>query len=100
MCIRDSLMLRLGLAALYIAVNVVASLIIGYSASQLSMLYLLLFNQVLVSFILYLRSNLAGLHLFKTDSIISVLDRAITVSYTHLRAHETPEHLVCRLLLE
>ena len=22
------------------------------------------------------------------------------VSYTHLRAHETPEHLVCRLLLE
>src|SRR5674536_106408 len=22
-----------------------------------------------------------------------------TVSYTHLRAHETPEHLVCRLLL-
>src|SRR5678816_2204778 len=22
------------------------------------------------------------------------------LSYTHLRAHETPEHLVCRLLLE
>eukprot|EP00658_Telonema_sp_P-2_P017077 TRINITY_DN16615_c0_g1_i1.p1 TRINITY_DN16615_c0_g1~~TRINITY_DN16615_c0_g1_i1.p1 ORF type:complete len:345 (+),score=123.61 TRINITY_DN16615_c0_g1_i1:107-1141(+) len=26
--------------------------------------------------------------------------RQETVSYTHLRAHETPEHLVCRLLLE
>src|SRR5678815_5069376 len=26
--------------------------------------------------------------------------RAAPVSYTHLRAHETPEHLVCRLLLE
>src|SRR5678815_865258 len=25
---------------------------------------------------------------------------AFPVSYTHLRAHETPEHLVCRLLLE
>ena len=25
---------------------------------------------------------------------------AAPVSYTHLRAHETPEHLVCRLLLE
>src|SRR5678816_4964277 len=24
----------------------------------------------------------------------------LPVSYTHLRAHETPEHLVCRLLLE
>src|SRR5678816_4777995 len=23
----------------------------------------------------------------------------VPVSYTHLRAHETPEHLVCRLLL-
>src|SRR5678815_3959371 len=26
-------------------------------------------------------------------------DEYLTVSYTHLRAHETPEHLVCRLLL-
>src|SRR5678816_3376683 len=26
--------------------------------------------------------------------------RQMSVSYTHLRAHETPEHLVCRLLLE
>eukprot|EP00658_Telonema_sp_P-2_P048432 TRINITY_DN36845_c0_g1_i2.p1 TRINITY_DN36845_c0_g1~~TRINITY_DN36845_c0_g1_i2.p1 ORF type:complete len:138 (-),score=25.71 TRINITY_DN36845_c0_g1_i2:97-510(-) len=27
-------------------------------------------------------------------------ERKSAVSYTHLRAHETPEHLVCRLLLE
>src|SRR5678815_3629365 len=27
-------------------------------------------------------------------------DTISPVSYTHLRAHETPEHLVCRLLLE
>src|SRR5678815_3927517 len=26
--------------------------------------------------------------------------KCVPVSYTHLRAHETPEHLVCRLLLE
>ena len=26
-------------------------------------------------------------------------DKLEAVSYTHLRAHETPEHLVCRLLL-
>ena len=30
----------------------------------------------------------------------SVPSLPIPVSYTHLRAHETPEHLVCRLLLE
>ena len=32
--------------------------------------------------------------------IKSEVNKQKTVSYTHLRAHETPEHLVCRLLLE
>src|SRR5678816_2430617 len=31
---------------------------------------------------------------------LSPLLCALCISYTHLRAHETPEHLVCRLLLE
>src|SRR5678816_4744171 len=34
-----------------------------------------------------------------TGGVCKVRER-IPVSYTHLRAHETPEHLVCRLLLE
>src|SRR5678815_641490 len=33
-----------------------------------------------------------------TNAVSPILVRS--VSYTHLRAHETPEHLVCRLLLE
>src|SRR5678816_4315592 len=34
-------------------------------------------------------------------SLLAIIQRgADPVSYTHLRAHETPEHLVCRLLLE
>src|SRR5678815_5854664 len=32
--------------------------------------------------------------------ICDIVRGPVTVSYTHLRAHETPEHLVCRLLLE
>lgn len=75
------LTLRLGLAGLYILVNIIASIVIGYSYEQLKMLLVLLLNQILISFILYLRSNLAGLHLFKTDSIISVLDRAIMIIF-------------------
>ena len=31
---------------------------------------------------------------------IKYKDRTDTVSYTHLRAHETGRNLVCRLLLE
>ena len=32
--------------------------------------------------------------------LLAVGCSAGAVSYTHLRAHETPEHLVCRLMLE
>src|SRR5678815_4385055 len=44
-----------------------------------------------------------GAHVLVNDIGIKVYsDNAgyTPVSYTHLRAHETPEHLVCRLLLE
>src|SRR5678815_1828117 len=34
------------------------------------------------------------------DARVVVDQCPAAVSYTHLRAHETPEHLVCRLLLE
>ena len=37
------------------------------------------FNMFLLFFINYLRSNIAGLQLFKTDGIVSVLDRSIMI---------------------
>eukprot|EP00658_Telonema_sp_P-2_P079811 TRINITY_DN7814_c0_g1_i1.p1 TRINITY_DN7814_c0_g1~~TRINITY_DN7814_c0_g1_i1.p1 ORF type:complete len:274 (-),score=71.07 TRINITY_DN7814_c0_g1_i1:76-897(-) len=37
---------------------------------------------------------------FSEIRAMSVGEMENPVSYTHLRAHETPEHLVCRLLLE
>ena len=36
----------------------------------------------------------------KNGKWYAVLMQVETVPYTHIRAHETPEHLVCRLLLE
>lgn len=74
------IVLRLFLAALYIAITFIVGWVIGYSFIQMKMLFVLAFNQILISFILYLRSNIAGLHLFKTDSFISVLDRLIMIS--------------------
>eukprot|EP00658_Telonema_sp_P-2_P082377 TRINITY_DN8700_c0_g1_i12.p3 TRINITY_DN8700_c0_g1~~TRINITY_DN8700_c0_g1_i12.p3 ORF type:complete len:114 (+),score=18.84 TRINITY_DN8700_c0_g1_i12:1497-1838(+) len=44
-----------------------------------------------------LRERMMDLHLANLVPPVLCVD---TVSYTHLRAHETPEHLVCRLLLE
>src|SRR6185436_11634267 len=73
------IILRLLLGVVYFLISFFNGFIIGDEREQLTMLCLLLFNQFLISFILYLRSNLAGLHLFKTDSVISVLDRLIMI---------------------
>lgn len=72
--------LKLYLAVLYFALCMATALVVGYDWGQIKLLFLLVFNQFLLSFILYLRSNLAGLHLFRTDSIISVLDRVVLIS--------------------
>lgn len=78
--------LKFALSFVYAGIVITAGLIIGYSARQFSLLYLLIFNNFLLSFILYLRSNISGLHYFKTDSVISVLDRLLMI-------------LICSLLL-
>ena len=71
--------LRLLLAVLYTVVTIVAALFLGYELRQLHLLLFLIINQFIASFILYLRSNLSGLHYFKTDSLISVLDRSLMI---------------------
>ncbi|MGM0612200.1 MAG: oligosaccharide flippase family protein [Bacteroidota bacterium] len=71
--------LRLLLAVVYLLVTFAVALWVDYSAQQLNMLIFLTFNQFLLSFILYLRSNIAALHLFRIDSFISVLDRLLMI---------------------
>jgi O-antigen/teichoic acid export membrane protein len=73
------LILRFILAVFYMIITISAGLIIGYSAKQMSLLVILALNQFLITFILYLRSNISGLHFFKTDSVVSVLDRVFMI---------------------
>lgn len=72
-------MLKLLLAVVYFVISFAIGLIIGYEMIQFKLLVFLLFNQFLASFILYLRSNISALHYFKTDSLISVLDRTLMI---------------------
>lgn len=74
------ILLKVLLAVLYILFTIVFGYFIGYTLNQVALLFVLAGNQILISFILYLRSNLSGLHLFKTDSFVSVLDRLIMIS--------------------
>lgn len=67
------------LSLIYFLIIFLIGWIIGYNAEQLKLLAIVGFNQVLLSFILYVRSNIAALLLFKTDSILSVLDRVLMI---------------------
>jgi len=71
--------LKFLLAGVYAVICFVIALIIGYNNLQLYLLLFLVLNQFLISFTFYLRSNISGLHLFRTDSLLSVLDRSIMI---------------------
>lgn len=71
--------LKLILAIIYIIIVVISGLVIGYDTRLMKLLLVQGFNMFLLFLINYLRSNLSGLHLFKTDAIVSVLDRSILI---------------------
>lgn len=71
--------LKFLLAIVYAVFSLVIAAIIGYNKIQFHLLFFLIFNQFLISFTLYLRSNISALHLFRTDSLISVLDRSFMI---------------------
>jgi O-antigen/teichoic acid export membrane protein len=79
------LVLKFLLGVVYLLITfLVAVFIMGYSSDQLYLLSFLAFNQFLISFILYLRSNISGLLLFKTDSLLSILDRFLMILFCGL----------------
>ncbi|MGB4655410.1 MAG: oligosaccharide flippase family protein [Bacteroidales bacterium] len=73
------IVIRFILGMVYFVIIYAVALIIGYDKQHLYFLFFLALNQFLASLILYLRSNISGLLMFKTDSIISVLDRTLMI---------------------
>lgn len=71
--------LKLMLSILYIFITIGFALIVGYSDKEMYLLGFFVFNQILAGLILYLRSNFAGLHLFKIDALLSILDRLLLI---------------------
>ena len=75
------LALRLVLAVVYIAISLIIALCLGYELRQMKILGILVVNQFLQSMTLYLRSNVSGMQMFKTDSMLSVLDRLLMIIF-------------------
>lgn len=72
--------LKFMLSVVYAVVCLLMAWAVGYDNVQFHLLFFLISNQFLVSFALYLRSNISGLHLFRTDSFLSVLDRFLMIA--------------------
>jgi O-antigen/teichoic acid export membrane protein len=71
--------LRFLLFIVYALITIGIAVLVGYEGKELWMLAVLVFNQLLVTFIAFFRSHFGGLHLFKTDALISVLDRLLLI---------------------
>lgn len=71
--------LKVLLAMIYAGVCFAAGWLAGYEKEHFRLLWILVLNQYLALFVLYLRSNISGLHYFRTDSILSVLDRTLVI---------------------
>jgi O-antigen/teichoic acid export membrane protein len=76
--------LKLLLALIYAGVVFLSGRIIGYTPEQFRMLWVLVLNQFLASFILYFRTNISGLQYYRTDSLLSVMDRSLMILFTGL----------------
>ncbi|MEN0004599.1 MAG: oligosaccharide flippase family protein [Bacteroidota bacterium] len=73
------LILKLLLAAVYLLLVFLTAILAGYSFVYFELLLFIGINHILLSLILFLRSNISGLALYRTDSLISVLDRLLLI---------------------
>lgn len=80
--LRHIIPLKILLSIVYAVFVFGAGMVIGYDKLQFKFLIFLVLNQFLASFILYLRSNISGIQLFRTDSLLSVLDRSLMIILT------------------
>lgn len=73
------LALKIGLSFIFLIVVFGAGLITGYSIEYAHILFFFVLNQIFVSLIGYLRSNISGLGFYKTDSALSIVDRLLLI---------------------
>lgn len=73
------LSLKLLLAGVYTVITLAAGFLFGFQGLQFKLLGWLVINQIMLSAILFFRSSISGMHLFRVDSILSVLDKILLI---------------------
>ena len=73
------LLLKLLLAILYLLITFSLAVGPGYWAIYRHLLIFIAINQILVALNFYIRSNVSGLGLYRTDSLLSALDKLLMI---------------------
>lgn len=75
------LILKTGLALLFLATLFLAAWYFEYEGYDFRLLLLIGFNQILLSSVLYLRSNISGIGKYRVDSLLSALDKLLLIAF-------------------
>lgn len=73
------LLLKGLLGIIYFCVICLVAWLSGYEPAIFPLLLPIAFNQMLTSLLLYFRSNISGLAMYRTDSLISILDKLLLI---------------------
>jgi O-antigen/teichoic acid export membrane protein len=73
------LVLKALLAVVYLIVIFTVSFLLGYDYSLYPLIFYLALNQIFLQMLAYLRSNVAGLGLYKLSSLLTILDRLLLI---------------------
>lgn len=73
------MIIRLVAASIYFIITLLAAWLLNYSGRQISLLFVLMINQIIASITMWLRSNVSGMQHFFLDSLLSVADRLIMI---------------------
>jgi len=75
------LSLKAVLSVIFLGVSLVVAALMGYfDGTHLPLLLPLLVNQLLITLIFYLRSNLSALQYYRVDSLLSAIDKLILIA--------------------
>lgn len=70
---------KLGSSLIYLILTIGIGTLMGYPLDRLQLLLLLGFNQILSYFYSFFRSIVGGLQKYKTDALLSVVDRSLMI---------------------
>ncbi len=71
--------IKILLFVLYVIAILITAISLGYHTFSLKILSFLIINQFLIGLIQFIRANLTGLHRFKEEALLSILDRSLLI---------------------